>query len=91
MKNKNKSASGFRKRIRVILAICIVFGGLLVASIVSSLFGEGGIKNYELFIRSETVYVILIFAVSLPVLLFCMLAAIKKRNKENEYLPAYLS
>ena len=90
MKKNNERMSGFRKKIRVILAVCIVFGGLLAASIVTSFFKEGGLKNYELFIRSETVYVILIFAVSLPVLLFCMLAAVRRRNKENEYLPKYL-
>ena len=90
MKDNNERIIGFRKKIRVILAICIIFGGLLVASLVTALFKENGLKNYELFIRSETVYVILIFAISLPFLLLAMLITVKKRNKENEYLPKYL-
>jgi len=90
MKNENKRVSKFRKRILAIFMCCIIFGGLLVATIVASVFKEGGLQNYEIFTRSETVYLILIFAVLLPILLISMLVAVKKRKRENEYLPAYL-
>ena len=87
--DKPRSRS-FRRKVKLILLCCLVFGGLLVASIIYSLFEEGGLENYELFTRSETVYVILIFAISLPIMLFVLLANVRKRNKEEEYLPAYL-
>ncbi|MBQ9115781.1 MAG: AAA family ATPase [Clostridia bacterium] len=90
MKKKDQRISRFQKKIRVILAVCIVFGGLLVASVVASVFKEDGLKNYEIFARSETVYVMIILAIALLVLLFFMLLAVRKRNRENEYLPAYL-
>ena len=61
MKNKNERISGFGKKLRVILACCLIFGGLLVVSLITSIFKEGGQGNYEIFTRAETVYVILIF------------------------------
>ena len=82
--------SKFRKRLRLILWCCIIFGGLLIAAILSSVFGKGSFDGFELFTRSETVYIILIFALSLPILLWALLIEVKRRNEKEEYLPAYL-
>lgn len=90
MKNKNERISGFGKKLRVILTCCLIFGGLLIASLITSIFKEGGLSNYEIFTRAETVYVILIFAVSLPILLLCMIGSVIKRKRGSEFLPEYI-
>ncbi len=90
MKNKNERISGYGKRLRVILACCLVFGGLLVGALLTSIFKEGGPSNYEIFTRAETVYVILIFAVALPILLLCMIGSVIKRKRSSEFLPEYI-
>ena len=90
MKNENERISGYGKRLRVILVCCLVFGGLLVGALLTSILKEGGLSNYEIFTRAETVYVILIFAVALPILLLCMIGSVIKRKRGSEFLPEYV-
>ena len=69
----------------VLLLIFAIFGGLLVMSLLA------GTSNWrlELFVRTETVYIILILALTLPAFFVLIIVGVHKRNKEENDLPKY--
>ena len=67
------------------LIVVIVVGALFTASV---FFGIGEWREV-LFTRSETVYIILILALLLPVILIVLSVGVHKRNKQNEEFPQY--
>ena len=67
------------------LIVVVVVGALFIASV---FFGIGEWREV-LFTRSETVYIILILALLLPVILIVLSVGVHKRNKQNEEFPQY--
>ena len=69
----------------VMLAIFVVFGMLLAAAM---FFGTSDWR-FQLFVRSETVYIILILAILIPAFMIVLTIGVHRRNKENANLPKH--
>ena len=70
-----------------LMIMIIIVGGLLVASLVQAAFDENRVITFDLLVRSETVYIILILALMLLGTVIYMATIVKKRNDANGTLP----
>ena len=75
-----------RKKWITLLVLTLVMGVILVLSVSEFFEREGGI-SFDGMIRAETLYIIIIFLILIPVLLGILLAVMLfGKNKESEYL-----
>ena len=82
------------KRIRtmvILLIVVVVVGGLLVAALLGPTFSSDWKgRQFELLVRSETMYIILIMAAMLLIFVLYMIRLVKKRNREIGDMPNIL-
>ena len=70
-----------------LMIIIVIVGGLLLASLLQIAFDEQRIITFDLLVRSETVYIILVLALLLLSTVIYMANLVKKRNEANGSLP----
>ena len=71
------------KRLKNLRTVLVVFGLLVVLGL---FFGKSEFQTAAL-VRTETVAIILILAIALPVLVIFLIYGVKNRNEENNRLP----